>query len=189
MMDIGEAARNLAVAEIEKYGLPHVIHFEISEKKAGELAEQLHADKKVVQIGIYLMDVKLGQAFQDDKVAQHVHMSADAAKEFLNKYNLDDLSQQKILNCIEAHHRDVPFVCIEAEICANADCYRFIHPKGFFLYLTILWKRKSDFLSCLLEAEKKLDEKYSILSLDLCKQELEPYYRTLKQYIADARHL
>ena len=36
---------------------------------------------------------------------------------------------------------------------------------------------------------KKMDEKYAILSLDICKQELEEYYYTLKKYINDIRRL
>ena len=92
----------------------------------------------------------------------------------------------QIINCVEAHHGTIPFDSIEAEICANADCYRFIHPKGFFLFLTILGKRGS-FPDALDMAEKKLDEKYNILSLDFCKNELEEVYRGLKSYISMAR--
>jgi hypothetical protein len=88
---------------------------------------------------------------------------------------------------VEAHHGTIPYTCIEAEICANADCYRFISPKGVFGYFTTLGKRPLDFLACLDEAEKKLDEKYAILSLDICKSELEPYYQTFKEYIKLSR--
>ena len=188
-MDIIQEARKYALAEIEKFGLPSLVHFEISEKKAIELAEKLGADKEIVQTGVYLMDLKLGQAASENRIAEHVKMSVDAAKEFLQKFELDEISKTKILNCIEAHHGKVPFECLEAEICANADCYRFIHPKGFFLYLTILGKRNPIFLECLKSAEDKMDEKYAILSLDICKQELEEYYATLKKYIEDARNL
>jgi hypothetical protein len=88
---------------------------------------------------------------------------------------------------VEAHHGQVPYTCIEAEICANADCYRFISPKGVLSYLTVLGKRHDDFTICLNEVEKKLDEKYSILSLDLCKQELEPWYQTFKTAIQQSK--
>ena len=188
-MDIIQESRKFAISEIEKFGLPNVVHFDISEKKAIELAEKLNADKTIVQVGIYLMDLKLGQAFKDDKVSQHVQMSVEATKEFLDKFDIDEISKQKILNCVESHHGNIPFECIEAEICANADCYRFIHPKGFFVFLTILGKRSPNFSECLTNAEKKMDEKYEILSLDICKQELEEYYRTLKKFIDDARRL
>ena len=88
---------------------------------------------------------------------------------------------------MEAHHGKIPYTCIEAEICANADCYRFISPKGFLSYLATLGKRHDDFASCLNDAEKKLDEKYALLSLDFCKQELEPRYQTFKTSIQQAR--
>jgi hypothetical protein len=38
-MDIVKEAKNLALKEIEKFGIPSKIHFEISEKKALELAK------------------------------------------------------------------------------------------------------------------------------------------------------
>lgn len=41
----------------------------------------------------------------------------------------------------------------------------------------------------LAQAEVKTDEKYATLSLDICKQELEPCYHTLKEYIAEARKI
>jgi hypothetical protein len=187
-MDLIQASRELAVSEIEKFGLPSQMNFEISEKKAIELAEKLNADKTIVQVGVYLMDLKLGQAFKENKPSQHVQMSVEAAREFLNKLEIDEISKQKILNCVEAHHNNVPFICIEAEICANADCYRFIHPKGFFGYLISLGKN-NDFSECLIKAENKMDEKHNILSLDICKKELEECYHTLKKYIRDARNL
>lgn len=188
-MDIIQESRKLAISEIEKFGLPNLVHFEISERKAIELAEKLNADKTIVQIGVHLMDLKIGQSFKENKVSQHVQMSVEATREFLSKFDINEISKQKILNCVEAHHGNIPFKCAEAEICANADCYRFIHPKGFFVFLTILGKRSPSFSECLINAESKMDEKYNILSLDVCKAELEEYYHTLKKYISDAKSL
>jgi len=36
-MDIVKKSRNFALSEIEKFGVPHLIHFEIAEKKAIQL--------------------------------------------------------------------------------------------------------------------------------------------------------
>ena len=99
-MDIIQESKKYALAEIEKFGLPSLVHFEISEKKAIELAEKLGADKEIVQIGVYLMDLKLGQAASENRVAEHVKMSVDAAAEFLQKFELDEFSKTKILNCV-----------------------------------------------------------------------------------------
>jgi len=41
--------------------------------------------------------------------------------------------------------------------------------------------------SILDQAEAKLEEKHGILSLDICKRELEPHYQTIKALIAAAR--
>jgi hypothetical protein len=188
-MDIAEESRKYALSEIETFGLPNRTHFDISEKKALELAEKLGADKAIVRAGVALMDLKLGQAFKEGRLKEHIGMSVEAAKEFLDGLGIDDPAKEKIINCIEAHHGTVPYKCKEAEICANADCYRFVHPKGFFLYLTVLGRRNPEFSVCLDAAEKKMDEKHSVLSLDACKSELDEHYKILKQFIAEARRL
>ena len=92
-------------------------------------------------MGVYLMDLKHGQAFQENRANEHVSMSSEVSKTFLESHNIDHPSLLKIINCIEAHHREIPFTSLESEICANADCYKFIHPRGFFLFLAILGKR------------------------------------------------
>lgn len=188
-MNLIQQSREYALSETEKYGTPIPVHFNLSEKKAVELAKKLNADETIASVGAMLMDLKLGQALKEQRLPEHVAMSSEAAKEFLEKFDLDNETKDKIINCIEAHHGKVGFKCIEAEICANADCYRFIHPKGFFAYLTLLGKRNYNFEDCLNQAEMKMEEKNGILSLDICKTELEDYYKTLKRFIADARNL
>lgn len=186
-MDIIQEAKNLALKEIEKFGLPSLIHFEISEKKVLELVKKIGANRTINLVGYYLMDLKLGEAAKENKREEHIKMSVKEAERFLEKFDLDEETKKKIINCIEAHHGEIPFICKEAEICANADCYRFIHPKGFFAFLTLLGKRDLTFKEVLDWAESKLDEKYKILSLDICKKELEPYYHQFKKLIKEAR--
>ena len=186
-MDIVQETKKFAEEEMEKYGMPSQIHFEISEKKARELSEKLGVDKAITSVGVYLMDVKLGQAVSEGKLSEHVKMSVEAANKFLEKFDIDKKTKEKIVNCVEAHHGQVPFICKEAEICANTDCYRFIHPKGVFAFLLMLGKRNLKFDQALNYVEAKLDEKYKILSLNICKKELEGYYRQFKELIKSAR--
>jgi hypothetical protein len=164
-----------------------MVFLDISEKKGQELAEKLGADKDIVMAGTALMDVKLGQALSEGKIKEHVKMSSDAAKEFLEKYDLDEDTKKKIINCVEAHHGKVPFECKEAEICANADAYRFLHPRGFFYYFVLLGEREKDYNKILDQVEAKLEEKWNVLSLDICKEETEEYYKTFKQYLKEVR--
>jgi HD superfamily phosphodiesterase len=104
MENIIQTTRNFALSESTKYGLPTLLHFELGEQKALELAKKLNADSTIVQLGVYLMDIKLGQAFAEKRVAEHVKMSSEAAKIFLQQFNLSDIYMDKILNCVEAHH-------------------------------------------------------------------------------------
>jgi len=184
-MNLAKDARELVMS---KKNTPQVL-FEICEKKALELCDVFkEADRDIVHAGVFLMDLMLSESIEENKVGAHVQMSIKATEELLKKYDVSEKDKEKIINCIEAHHGDVEFKCIEAEICANADCYKFIHPKGFFYYLTLLSSRGQDFDNCLNQMEYKLEEKYRILSLDYCRDELNDYCRILKGYIKDVRN-
>lgn len=189
MNNIIEAAKNFALEEIQEYGTPYITHLEISRNKALELAKLYSADPFIVEVGAYLMDVKLGQALKEGRIEDHVRMSADATKKFLSQFDIDEARKNKIINCVEAHHQDVPFICREAEICSNADCYRMAHPKGFFGYLMLLGSRNPNFQENLRQAEMKLEEKHGLLTLPECRQELEAHYVTLKALITEAKNL
>jgi hypothetical protein len=171
-----------ARSEITKYGLPSLIHYTLSQQIGSELAEKISADVNIVKIGTSLMDYKLGEAFKAGKLKEHVKMSVDAAQKLLEKI-VDENVLARILHCIEAHHGTVPFQSIEAEICANADCYRFIHPVGSLTYLATLGKRQLSHAELLKQSRSKLEEKWSILSLDICKNDLNPYFKSLKKLL------
>ena len=176
MQLIIEKARASALAEIKKYGTPHPSHFALSNEKGQMLAKKLHADKDIALLGTMLMDLKLGECLTEGKLGEHISRSSSAARELLKSFSLDKKKMEKIINCIEAHHGTIPFTCKEAEICANADCYRFLHPQGIFAYFTLLGKRYDTFEECLPQVKKKMDEKKGILTLEISKQELLPYY-------------
>ncbi len=184
--NIVQKAREFAISETEKFGTPIMDHFELSEKKALELAEKFDVDTNIVKVGVYLMDVKLGEAIKNGKAPEHIQMSVDATREFLSEFEISDKEKDKILNCVGAHHAQIPFTCKEAEICCNADCYRFIHPRGVFAYLNLLGRRFDNIDDCLVQLEKKMEEKYNVLSLDICKEELEKYYQTFKKFIKNS---
>jgi len=185
-MNIVQEAKSLAIKEIEKFGIPSKPEAEFLKKKALELARKLNADETIVLVGVYLMDVKLGEALKKEKGQEHVKMGVEATKRFLKKFDLDKKIKKKIINCVEAHHKQVPFICKEAEICSNVDCYRFLHPRMFLTILANLTKIIG-FSKTLDTLDQKLDEKYNILSLDVCKKELEKYYFLLKKLIKSAR--
>ena len=176
-------AESYARREIEKYGLPSMFHFDLSLEKGICLAEKLNANPDLVRAGIALMDLKLGEAFRNGRQSEHVRLSSDATKEFLLNYNISDTVKANIINSVEAHHGKIAFSSIESEICANADCYRFVHPKGVFFYFTTLSKRYNDFESIINQIETKLNEKINIASIPIVKEELNNYYKVFADFI------
>jgi len=188
MEEIIEKAREYALREIELNGTPAKEHFELSIKKGQELAERLNTDKDIVMLGCILMDLKLGECKNQGRAEEHVTESVKASQEFLEQFDLGEDVKNKILKCVEEHHGIEEFNCKESEICANADCYRFIHPKGVFRYFMLLGgERGLSLKDSIGQVEKKLEEKHNILSLDICKQELEPYYIKFKVLLEKAK--
>lgn len=157
-------------------GAPPKNFLAISKTKAEMLAKEYNANLEIVQFGVLLMDIQIGEAQKNNCVSEHVRMSSDFAKEFLKKSDFNEEEKEKIINCVEAHHGQVPFACIEAEICANADCYRFIHPLGVFTFEAMMAKRTDDFLEQIKALKFKLNEKKNILSLPKAKMELDSFY-------------
>jgi hypothetical protein len=135
------------------------------------------------------MDLKLGEAFQQKRLAEHVDMSVAAAKEFLGKYDLTEDELARIINCIAAHHGAVPHTCPESEITTNADCYRFMHPVGVLSYIGTLSKRNPDLMAVVSGAASKLDEKEHLLTLPICRAELDSHYKAFKEVFAAAKVL
>ena len=176
-----------ARSETAKHGLPTQIHFDLSLKKAEEISRSLGADLRLALVGVAMMDIKLGEAFQQKRLPEHVQMGVAAAKDFLAPYGIEQDELDKIVNCIEAHHGTVRHSCIESEIVTNADCYRFLHPVGVISYIGTLSRRNPDLVSVIEGADGKLDEKYALLSLDVCKAELAGFYNSFKEMFKAAK--
>lgn len=185
MQEIINRAEEFALSEIKKYGLPSIMNFETSNKKAEGIAKQLGADLDVVKIGARLMDIKLGEAFSKGKLGMHVSMSSEATKKFLNQFEVSQDVIGNIINCVEGHHGTKKWICKEAEICANADCYRFLLVKNWLAFVHSL--SEIPFNEALDLAEEKAEEKWKVLSIDACKKELEPHYKLIKEIIKKAR--
>lgn len=182
--EIAEKIETIAREEISRYGLPTIRHFDLSLEKGLELAEKLNADKNLVRAGISLMDIKLGQAAKEGHQPEHVQYCLEFTKELLERFSVTEPYYSILTNCVAAHHGAIPFTSLESEIVANADCYRFIHPRGVMSFHATVIKRGNDHNSALEAVEKKLDEKYSILSLEIAKSELLEYYDMFKKILS-----
>lgn len=187
MKEVIDKAEEFALSEIKKYGLPGLPGFNLSNAKGPELANKLGANSDIVQIGTRLMDIKLGEAFSQKRLNEHIKMSVETTRDFLSQFNLEQDIVEKIINCVEGHHGTVKWICKEAEICANADCYRFLQVRNWLAFLKSLGTKDETFNQDLKLAEEKADEKWKVLSLNICKIELEPEYKLIKEIIQKAK--
>lgn len=151
-------------------------HIHVAYQKGKMLADFYRADKLIVLVGLYLMDIKLKAVRKLGRKSEHVAMAVEFTREFLKGYDITLDEVNKIINCIEAHHGAVPFQCVEAEICCNADCYRFLSPTGVFSYFAFLSKKMDLVEEIISKVNSKMQEKYKLISLDVAKEELENYY-------------
>ncbi len=175
-----------AIAEIMKYGMPTLDNYNDVVSVAIELGKKLNANVDVIKLASRFLDIKLGEANQQKKIAEHVTMALGFAKEFLTSYPLEEDLKQKIFYCITEHHAK-KFSCIESEICANADCYKFLVPKKI-LRMFYNWKQRGyNFEEIFMLAEEKVDERWNSLTLDICKKELEPSYKKIVEFLELAK--
>ncbi|PIY68574.1 hypothetical protein COY90_05210 [Candidatus Roizmanbacteria bacterium CG_4_10_14_0_8_um_filter_39_9] len=169
-------------SQSETYGVPSLFQLSLSKEKGQILAIQLKSDKKIVLVGTLLMDCMLGPAFKAGKMQEHVIMSVSKANEILSKdSDITDEEKINILKCVEQHHGVKKFYSLEAEICSNADCYRFASVTGFLGSLAYGPNLSFDARIKLLS--DKADEKWNLITLDSVKRELVPQYQSIKNLL------
>lgn len=133
------------------------------------------------------MDLKLLEAQSLGQAKKHTEMAVDATIEMLKDYDIDEEIKKNIINCVKEHHGSSKYYSIESEICANADCYKFLTPKGILAYCSLLGRRHHNLDKEWEQLEYKMDEKYNIISLQTVKDELEQYYRLFKELLENAK--
>ncbi|HUV72480.1 MAG TPA: hypothetical protein VMW25_05745 [Clostridia bacterium] len=177
-----QSVKEFAFAQTKETGAPSLFNLNLSNKKGQWLAEKLGANKGIVLAGTLLMDCQLGQAMKLGKIAEHIEMSAKKADELLTEFpDIDNETKEKIVYCVRQHHGTEKFHSLEAEICCNADCYRFASLRGFVDGLRSFENMSTDGVLKLLDS--KADEKWHSLSLDICKKELKQQYQLIKSFI------
>ena len=178
---IDEKARK----QTELFGNPSKHNYDTANKNAVLLARSIGADETLCEIGTRLMDIKLGECIKQGKQPEHIARSYDYAKSLLEEFGADEQTKQILLDCVKFHH-GAPggkYPTKEAEVVANADCYRFIGYTG--LYGNIMTTRSwglshNESVNYLLS---KLDEKHALLSIDKAKKDLEPVYTELVELL------
>lgn len=174
--------------EMNKYNSEIESLYDLALETGIKLAKKLNADENIVRIAISMMDSKLPEASSNGNPKQHKLMAVEATENLLKEVNVLSYEQkQNLIKCIEEHHGVDKFYSIESEIVCNADCYKFIHPKGVFDYCSILGRRFNNLNKELEQLEYKMDEKYNAMTLEIVKNELAPYYNSFKELISKTK--
>ncbi len=157
-------------------------------EKAIGLAKKYNANETIVKIAMNLMDSKLPEASKEGVPKEHIARGLEVTKDFLNQLtDASDEDKENILSCVREHHGADKYSSIESQVCANADCYKFLSARGIMAYASILARRHNDLDFEWNKLEAKMDEKYKILSMDDVKEELEPTYLVFKDILKNAR--
>jgi hypothetical protein len=178
-------ARKLAYDEVEKTGMPVKLHVDLACEVGKRLAKELGANVDIVEAGTLLMDCLIGKAIKEGKLSDHVQMSLDRANELLEQSSLSKEKVENIRHCISEHHGADKFYSLESKICCNADCYRFTSVKGFSYAIRYL--RDMSFPDLVALLSKKVDEKWGLLSLDVCKGELTDQHEVLEKLLSELK--
>lgn len=183
-----EISYNYNQQELEKNKSEIGVLDDLALEQAIILARKYNANETIVKIAMNLMDSKLPEASKEGVVKEHIPRGLEVAKKYLNQViDASDEDKENILNCIKEHHGASKYSSIESEICANADCYKFLSEKGILAYASILARRLNNLETEWDKLEAKMDEKYNIVSMDEIKSELEPVYLTFKEILKNAR--
>ena len=177
----------LALKEIELYGGPLIIHYNISLEVCERFAEIYNVDPNIVKSGIALADIKVGYCMKNGIWPQHIQKGYEYAEEILNKLEVDEKTKELLLHCVLAHHGDIPYKSIEAEIVANSDCYRFLTPAGTVTHFQFATKKGLTHNDAIDMVLSKIEEKMKIVSLKEAKEELTPYYQSVTKFLQDAK--
>ena len=183
MKEVIEYAMKEALEQSERYKVPSIESIELVNKKGQELAEKVGANRNIVMLGTILMDIGLGEARSMGKGADHRKISISKAQKIFERFDIDDETKIKILQCIWYHHGG-PFPHKEAEVCCNADCYRFLSFDMVKLHYE-KWLFSMSNEEALKFLKSKVEEKRNALTMKAAKDELDPQYPKILGFIVE----
>lgn len=118
---------------------------------AGMMASQLGLNEAIAKRGALLHDI--GKAVDFETEGHHAVIGADLAR----RYN----EPESVINCIEAHHEDTPFSCMEAVLVQAADAVSASRPGARRESLESYIKRLEG-LERIAESFKGVEKSYAI---------------------------
>lgn len=153
-------------AQDEKFG-PGVIRTNLRKQYSEKFLQRYKVNEDAYWVGFYLADSKINDAKKLEDISKHQSMAVEWANELFEKYEVEDLDRQVIIDMIVSHHTtDHKFK--ESKIFTNVDSLAFLEPKGFMHMFASYWNEDSEkgFEESLAITMDKINEKVKLVDLD-----------------------
>ncbi|MFH0713131.1 MAG: hypothetical protein V1722_00565 [Candidatus Micrarchaeota archaeon] len=174
-----QTIREVGLREAQNNNAPPEIYTRLAIEKAISLAKKMKGDEQIVETALWLCDLRIGPCLRENRVQDHVKESLVAAREVLSDAGASKEFAEKSLQVMSEHHAKV-HKYLEGEIVANADAYKFLPPIGSLHLLWIEGKRSDSFSKSLSYVFHKIEEKWNVLTIQECKDEMRESYEHLK---------
>jgi hypothetical protein len=151
---------------------PSYILKKIGEEKLIEFEKEYEVDHDALWIGAHIADMFISEAVKLGAMPQHVPMALDFAREIFKQNPAITDKQQKIIIEIIGTHHGGEQKFIESKIFKNADCFKFLEPKGVFNFFADIFNREQDgneeerITKAIQAVMYKVEEKYSLVDLN-----------------------
>ena len=145
---------------------PGKILNDITEIKLKKLSKKYEHNYDALWLGSCLADLFITEAKDTGDIKKHVPMALDYAANLIRENDISDQEAEIILEVIETHHGGEQ-KHIESKLYKNADCFKFLDPKGVFHIFAVFYdKSESGFKKAIQYAMYKVDEKYNLVDID-----------------------
>lgn len=128
-------------------------------------------NKDSLWIGAYLSDLYITEAIQSGDKALHIPMAVERAKKLIKDQGVPAKLAEIILEIITTHHGGEQ-KHIESKLFKNADCFKFLDPRGVFHIFGAMYQRSEltgpmeRFVEAMQYTMFKVEEKYTLVDLD-----------------------
>lgn len=163
---------NLLRSELYSKPSPGYILNTITDEKLLELSKKYpQHNAGPLWIGAYLSDLYITEAIQRGDITLHVPMAVERAKKLIKDEDISTESAEIILEIITTHHGGEQNH-IESKLFKNADCFKFLDPRGVFHIFGAMYQRSklTDPMERFEEAMQytmfKVEEKHDLVNLD-----------------------
>lgn len=154
-------------AELYSKPAPGEVLNNIAEEKSKEILTRYSCNEDAFWIGFYCADMMIFEAKSKGNLNLHIPLAVEYFLQLKDKYSISEELSTIVLDIIETHHGGEQRT-IESKIFKNADCFKFLNPKGVFHIFGSFYKNSEEsFKEAIEYTLYKVDEKYHLVDLDM----------------------